>query len=83
MQNIPTAEEFFNQIRPIIGDKNFTLDEKMSHIVSLSKKHTELHVQAALKAAAARYRWDEQHESDSPEFLEQTIINAYPLNQIK
>lgn len=76
MNKIPTAEEFV-QTHPIYFPSYTT--GAYEGLIEFAK----LHVQAALKAAAEQYRSDELLESDNPDYLEQSILNAYPLNNIK
>ena len=73
MEKIPTAEEFNNDIRYV----TYSLDEKL---ITFAK----MHVEAALKAASATdifwakfsYKHRAEHDKDS-------IINSYPLDNIK
>ena len=43
----------------------------------------KLHVEAALKAAAKSYRYDQLNMSDSPDYLENSILNAYSKENVK
>lgn len=68
MNKIPTAEEFF---------------EQEGTYPKLAIKFAKLHVKAALKAASESYLINETNMSDSPSYLNQCILDAYPLTNIK
>lgn len=79
MNKIPTAEEYwYNK-----GYGNPSLNEELALI-----EFTKFHVQAALKAAALSAKLDidafsEYEGYDFPEIDEDSILNAYPLSNIK
>jgi hypothetical protein len=84
MEKIPTAEEFLIrsgcQRMNCDGENcDFFEDVQPEDLIGFAK----LHVEAALKAASERYEYDEIHISDNPEFLKDSILNSYPLENIK
>ncbi len=77
MSNIPTAEEFskkYSRLRSSMA---------ISDLTSCMIEFAKFHVEAALKQASKRYLHDETHTSDSPDFLKDSILNSYPLENIK
>jgi hypothetical protein len=72
MENIPTAEEFYQHA---IDDKNIGDD-----ITDLLNAYAKLHVEAALKAAAemGKETWDWTAEE-----CNSIIEDVYPLENIK
>lgn len=70
MSNLPTAEEFFEQ--------GGTYPE-------LAIKFAQLHVQAALKSASENVEIDDYdiHKQYAPTVNIDSILNAYPLENIK
>jgi len=84
MEKIPTAEEFLKETDSYShiddgGDKVFY----SGFVESLMIEFAKMHVTAALKEASERYEYDEIHISDNPEFLKDSILNSYPLENIK
>jgi hypothetical protein len=73
MEKIPTAEDFFAE----------HCVEMDSTVAKQMIEFAKLHVEAALKEASERYEYDEIHISDNPEFLKDSILNSYPLENIK
>lgn len=69
MKNIPTALEFLNR------DESGVFNEV--DITQAMIEFAKLHVTAALKTAA-----DDYSESSS-DIVQESIINAYPLDKIK
>lgn len=69
MKNIPTALEFLNR------DESGVFNEV--DITQAMIEFAKLHVEAALKAAA-----DDYSEASS-DIVQESIINAYPLDKIK
>jgi hypothetical protein len=55
----------------------------LEDIENLMIEFAKLHVEAALKAAAKKYRHDEFNYSNNPWYIEDSILNAYPLDKIK
>ena len=70
MKKLPTAEEWIRK-----HDGYFTPDRLI--------EFAQMHVKAALEAAVQKYTHDETHVSDNPAYLEQSILNAYPDENIK
>ena len=76
MRTIPTAEEFNNDIRYV----TYSLDEKL---ITFAK----LHVQEALKEASEKAEMNLVGETDAGSEYDgvdkESILNAYPLTNIK
>lgn len=78
MKNIPTAEEF--RIHKTIEYAKVCVDEK------IMIEFARLHVEAALKSAAekakitSRLTWSDEFVD---EVDKQSILNAYPLTNVK
>jgi hypothetical protein len=81
MEKIPTAEELIetNYFHLHLDTDSICLGSIHDAMIEFAK----LHVEAALKEASERYEYDEIHISDNPEFLKDSILNSYPLNNIK
>lgn len=73
MEKIPTAEEFWLSKRP-----------QLSH-AKIAKEFAKLHVTAALQAATYNIEYYEEPYDDSQTRYvdESSILNAYPLENIK
>ena len=69
MKNIPTAQEFLNR------DESGVFNEV--DITQTMIEFAKLHVTAALKTAADDY------SEGSSDIVQESIINAYPLDNIK
>ena len=69
MKNIPTAQEFLNR------DESGVFNEV--DITQTMIEFAKLHVEAALKAAADDY------SEGSSDIVHESIINSYPLDNIK
>ena len=75
-----TAQEFLIKQR---------IDKDSSHSLECNTLRywmvafAKLHVEEALKQASEQYLYAETHESDSPPYLADVILNAYPLELIK
>ena len=69
MKNIPTAQEFLNR------DESGVFNEV--DITQAMIEFAKLHVTAALKAAADDY------SEGSSDIVHESIINSYPLDNIK
>ena len=74
MEKIPTAEEFVNQY----DWENSTLD-----IPSVLIEFAKLHVQAALEAASENAETKPVIFTNDEEIDRDSILNAYPLTNIK
>ena len=74
MKTLPTAKEFWDSTCITHPDKSPG---------DIMIEFAKIHVQAALEAAVQKYTHDETHVSDNPAYLEQSILNAYPLENIK
>jgi hypothetical protein len=70
--SVPTAEEFNNDIRYV----TYSLDEKL---ITFAK----LHVEAALKEASEKASVYADEGGYSEFVDEQSILNSYPLENIK
>lgn len=83
MNNIPTAEEYFKPFRS--DDATYGFRDIENHL----RKFAQLHVEAALKAAAGEAKIDlngccEEQEFDcSAQIDKKSILNAYPKENIK
>lgn len=84
MKSIPTAEEFFEDFFNSFPRYGVYLAENWKkEIIKISKNHTKIHVEAALKEA------DKKAECEFPEgswgYIEDKnfILNSYPLTNIK
>lgn len=84
---IPTTEELFNQIYNIPDGVEWTKDP-IKVGIEIAKTLSKVHVKAALEAAAEKVRLTDFAQ----EFLQEgankaidknSILNAYPLNNIK
>ena len=79
MENIPTTEEFYQHA---IDDKNIGDD-----ITDLLNAYAKLHVEAALKAASnnskVSHPYVYEHTDFSYKVDKNSILNAYPLENIK
>lgn len=75
---IPTAEEFY---KSIVGNSPSEIDQH-SCTLEVIQGFAKLHVEAALKAAAdrAEIEWD---LADVAYVKQESILNAYPLTNIK
>jgi hypothetical protein len=81
MEKIPTAEELIetSYFHLHLDTDSICLGSIHDAMIEFAK----LHVEAALKEASERYEYDEIHISDNPEFLKDSILNSYPLENIK
>lgn len=80
MNNIPTAEEYLTQVSLLEYSK------KDYPIAELMIDFAKLHVEAALEAASIKIKTDalETFGTDIPDcWDEDSILNAYPLSNIK
>lgn len=77
-EKIPTFQELAEAKGWRSGDQ---LDIKA--MAEIHIEITKMRIKAALKAAALKYENDELYESDSPEYLKQSILNAYSENLIQ
>jgi hypothetical protein len=79
INNIPTAEEMFdaNQILPPGVTRQAC--------IAFMKTFAKLHVEAALTEASKTTRWKEQITMQGLQvtIIKSSILNAYPLNNIK
>ena len=78
--NIPTAEEFAwsqeEDFKTILAEANY------QEIYNLMIEFAKLHVEAALKAAYDNIEYTTV-DSSVPYVLEESILNSYPLTNIK
>ena len=72
MKQLPTAEEFMYQNDILNPHKKIT-----QTMIEFAK----LHVQQALESAAEKLPYDDRLNQDI--MVKQSILNAYPLEQIK
>lgn len=72
MEKLPTAEEFMYQNDILNPHKKIT-----QTMIEFAK----LHVQQALESAAEKLPYDDRLNQDI--MVKQSILNAYPLEQIK
>jgi len=72
--NIPTAEEFAKTHHPM---KTYPVDHQM--MIEFAK----LHVEAALLAALNNAEYADGNHSASGDLDEDSILNSYPLTNIK
>jgi hypothetical protein len=81
MEKIPTAKELIetDYYHLHLDTDSICLGSIETAMIEFAK----LHVEAALKEASERYEYDEIHISDNPEFLKDSILNSYPLENIK
>jgi len=81
--NIPTAEELALQMQDTLSYDDLINPYKFASLVS--KEFAKLHVEAALKKASedAEINDYDEHKQYSPHINEKTILNAYPLTNIK
>ena len=75
--NIPTAEEFLDKYRKEFNDNGIVFDYSKVMI-----KWAKLHVKAALKAAYENIEYTTV-DSSVPYVAEESILNSYPLSNIK
>lgn len=77
MSKIPTAEDFLVNHK----EQVFILSKSLIPILNIMKEFTKLHVKAALKEATKEseklmsHSWEKEYEN--------SILNAYPLENIK
>lgn len=92
MSKIPTTEDFFEHFFSSFPRHGVYLAEEWKkEIINLSKRHTKLHVKAALEAAfenqdIEKHVQEEEYDyPDSSNFraTRQSILNAYPPENIK
>jgi hypothetical protein len=79
MKNIPTAEEFLDLQHETVLSIKFDIRQVMIEFA-------KLHVEAALKEAIEKIEIDIEYDSDRiayPILEEYSILNAYPLTNIK
>jgi hypothetical protein len=74
---IPTANELFEQYH------GFEADSSSRDIISLMVEFAKLHVEAALKEASEKATVYADEGGYSEFVDEQSILNAYPLDNIK
>jgi hypothetical protein len=74
---IPTAEEFFTSV---VGE---TPDEFNGYIKECMIQFAKLHVEATLKAASEDAHTKDVPYTDDVEVDKETILSAYPLENIK
>jgi hypothetical protein len=80
--NIPTAEEFLKDLQ---HEYEETGEYKMYFAIDIPNKLKEfakLHVEAALKAAYDNIEYTTV-DSSVPYVVEESILNSYPLTNIK
>ena len=77
MTQLPTAEEFLLS-KKYVGYPGEVLKTLAP---SLIVEYAKLHVQAALESAAEKLPYDDKLNQDM--MLKQSILNAYPLDNIK
>jgi hypothetical protein len=76
MAEIPTAREFYqNYIEENNNDSHVDIEEMMIEFA-------KMHVEAALKAAYENIEYTEV-DSSVPYVVEDSILNSYPLTNIK
>lgn len=73
MSNIPTAEEFL---------KGIAHHSQWNELTEVLQKFAKLHVQAALKAASEQ-QFGTVHDEDEYTKIKNSILNTYPLENIK
>lgn len=73
MKKLPTAEEFLNS-------KQYDWVEDINTTECMIE-FAKLHVQAALESAAEKLPYDDKLNQDM--LVKKSILNAYPLNNIK
>lgn len=80
---IPTAEEFLNNF----NKENYNIDKLYydSYVRKIMIEFAKLHVEAALKAVSENVRYREQITMQGVQrtFNVNSILNAYPLTNIK
>lgn len=78
MRQVPTAEEF-------LTEKGYPGFAKHTLIKEWMKEFAKLHVEAALKAAVDNYELNDFDASGeyAPDIDEESILNSYPLENIK
>jgi hypothetical protein len=87
MSTLPTAEE---TLRQILGNCNWDFDELkecepelIQECIDIIKNQNKLHVEAALKAASEKALADFDEGGATGFVDEESILNAYPLINIK
>lgn len=92
MKQLPTIEEFYIEkwgVCPMI-EKEIAL-HSYYEMLSFAKEYAKLHVEAALESAAEKVKTytEEDYDKRNGEFIytqvvnKQSILNAYPLENIK
>ena len=86
MENVPTADELlsnnFDGLREIINDDDLFLFYK-GVICEFAKEFAKLHVDAALKEASEHSYTNCDEGGELGTVNEDSILNAYPLTNIK
>ncbi len=77
--NIPTAEEFCKQKHNEIDPRTSWIDFNKEVMIEFAK----LHVEAALKSASENVDLLTMNKRFSDDDLESSILNSYPLTNIK
>ena len=90
MNKIPTAEEFLLSKEIASGNEEdrdiafFELAFNRQEILNKMVAFTKLHVTAALEAAAENAKMELVCDTPETEYIDRdSILNAYPLNNIK
>jgi hypothetical protein len=84
MSKIPTVEEFLKEVSP--NDKfglRIDLGNSKKHIYEIMRRFAKLHVEAALKEAAKKVIVNNYIGEGGIKVSKNSILNAYPLENIK
>ena len=73
---IPTAEEFLENYDDLRPDETY-------RVLHIMQEFAKLHVQAALEAAAKNAEIEHGYHSGDAFIASSSILNAYPLTNIK
>jgi hypothetical protein len=79
MEKIPTAEEFFRKNIDYVLSENDCKEDVENAMIEFAK----LHVEAALKAAGENAHTKDVPYTEDTEVDKGSILNSYPLENIK
>lgn len=83
MVEIVTAEEYIKNNLYITKDDIESVHDSLTMVIQCMQEFTKFHVQAALKSAAEKGKTKINDELMAILIDKQSILNAYPLDNIK
>ncbi len=84
MSKIPTAEDVLKKYIPGFSptEKGLATEKRAMKVIPAMIEFAKLHVTAALEVAANNAKW-EWRDYEDPIITKSSILNAYPLTNIK